>query len=729
MGTSAFLEDCEAAEENLDAHGLDRTIVPGWERRRMTDATLSLRQGIHSAGIGERAASIAQIDGLRGIAVLAVVLYHFAPAFAGGGFVGVDVFFVISGFLIGGILWREITTCGTINLGGFLLRRIRRLAPAYFTMAAISAAVAYVVLLPFEFREFGKSLIASVVYMSNIQLFREAGYFDIASEDKALLHTWSLSVEEQFYLALPILLLLLRRRRSLLVAVLTVIFTASLLACILVTPSLPTATFFLFPFRAWELILGVLLSIAWVERGLSGSYGAWVSWLGLGLLATAIAVTQPGDQFPGYMALLPTLGTALIIVNMHDRNTINTVLGSQPLVQVGLISYSLYLWHWPVLTFSSYYGDGHDGAAETGLWLAVAFCLATLSWRFVERPVREARALPSPRLVSAWALASATLVAAGVVAYFGNGLPGRFGPQTRMHIEASSDFIQDWRRCATAEAGPLVGIEVCRVGADKDPEFLVWGDSHVRAFKEGIDMAARENGSAGLLIWRAGCPPLSVVIKSESAATRSQDRECTLANEVILNALPQLRGIEKVLLVGRWTYYAEGAGVGDDAVNTIELKTSSARIGAAQKDIFFDAAMATVEEIRRHVPDVYVLQQVPEIPRYDSRDVARRLAHGHNADEERRRFVEPVRDVAARVASSEAPFLQLVSTRSITVIELRSRFCDQVLCSIVHDNRSYYFDNNHITNTAALAIRDIFGPFMRGDDRISRAMTAMHHDQ
>lgn len=662
---------------------------------------------------------IRQIDGLRGIAVLAVVVYHFMPASLSGGFVGVDIFFVISGFLIGSILWRELTTHGTISLGAFFLRRIRRLAPAYFVMAAVTATVAYFVLLPFEFREFGKSLIASVAYLSNVHFFREAGYFDIASENKVLLHTWSLAVEEQFYIALPLLFLLLRWRRGILAGALVAVFVASLAACIVLTPRAPTATFYLFPFRAWELLAGVLLAIAFAERDLSARYGAWVSWFGIGFIVAALVLIRPGHGFPGYQVLLPIIGTTMLIANMRDRNAVNAALAWPPLVFVGLISYSLYLWHWPVLTLSSYFRDGYASSAETAAWLAVAFGASILSWRFVERPVREARSFPAMGLLGVSAAASAVLLAAGGIAYIRDGMPQRFGPEVRMHIEASADFIQDWSRCTIPNDGPLAGVEVCPVGEDGPPTFLIWGDSHVRAFKEGIDLAAREKGSSGLLIWRAGCPPLFEIEKRESATTPLQDQACTDANIRIRQALPDLKGIgiESVLLIGRWAYYAEGGGVGSDAINTIELMSDAGTQLRGQDEMFSDAVLASVEEIAGYFPAVYVLQQVPEIPFYDSREVARRLAHGADPAEEQKRFVVSMQAVQERAGPSETGFLELAARDSrIHWLPTRDRLCQAETCTSIHAARSYYFDNNHITNTAAMALRDLFAPIL-GDHR------------
>lgn len=658
------------------------------------------------ASAGGVTTNIAQIDGLRGVAVAAVVVHHFSRAWLPGGFVGVDIFFVISGFLIGGILWRELTSRGTIDVPHFLLRRLRRLAPAYFVMAAVTTVAAYFILLPFEFREYAKSLIASVVYLSNVQFFREAGYFDIASENKILLHTWSLAVEEQFYLFLPVLLLVFRRSKRMLIGVLAAILVISLVACILVTPLSPTATFFLFPFRAWELLLGVGLAIAWTERRFSGAYGGALSWLGIVLIAVGVALTRPEHDFPGAWALLPTVGTVLLLLNMNDRNPVNSVLSWRPIVMLGLISYSLYLWHWPVLTLASYYHDGEQPSSMV-LWLAVAIGLSILSWRFVERPVREARLLSVTTLVSGAGFASAALFLAGFFIYHGDGLPGRYGTATRMHIQASSDFIQDWSRCRIPSDGPFSGIEICPVGVQGEPTFLVWGDSHVRAMKEGIDHAAREAQSAGLLIWRAGCPPLFDVEKQENAATPAQNSACTAANAQIRAALPQLVSVEKVLLIGRWTYYFNGGGTGLDNGNRIVISALQEE-GRSQEQIFVDATLATIDEIRKSIPDVYVVEQPPEIPYYDSREAARLLAHGRTLDS--MPLVQTMADLQTRSARAEAPFRQLAAEQRIKYLPLVDRFCDGKVCSVVHDGVSFYFDNNHITNTAANAIRSVFAP-------------------
>jgi peptidoglycan/LPS O-acetylase OafA/YrhL len=657
-----------------------------------------------------------EIDGLRAIAVLAVVLYHFTIPGFDGGFVGVDIFFVLSGFLIGDILWREVTARGTISLKNFYARRIRRLAPAFCAMAVITFAAAYWLLLPYEFREFGKTLIASTVYLSNVQFYRQAGYFDGGAEDKILLHTWSLSVEEQFYIFLPLLLLMLAGNRTWLLRSLVLIFLISLGFNIAVTPLSHTATFYLFPFRAWELLAGVLLAVYRFYRKEGEQHAAWISWTGLALLGASIVFTQPGPAFPGVQAIFPVLGTVLILFNGRQDNLVNRALSMSPMVFIGLISYSLYLWHWPVLTLSRYYIDGPVTPTQTLGGLALAFALAYASWRFVEQPVRFGVKLGPTALYSGAAAASVVLLAIGGLAYVRDGLPDRFPPSVRAHIDASADFLQDWSRCYTPGSGPLAEIEICPLGPDGPPSFLVWGDSHVRAFAEGLALLAREQKRPGLLIWRAGCPPLFGIEKEESAATRQQDADCAAANRRIRQAIPQMKGIEKLLLIGRWSYYSEGRGVGIDASNTILVRRApdAGYSETDQKSVFDRAIRTTIAELSESVGKIFVLRQVPEIPAYDSRVAARRLAHNHLTSDEAAKtlFTTSRAQVEARMAVSEAPFRDLSRQGKIDWLESWDQFCSADSCGAMHAGRALYFDNNHITNQTAISIRHIFGPLM-----------------
>ncbi len=632
-----------------------------------------------------------EIDGLRSIAVLSVVLFHFGMPGVSGGFVGVDVFFVISGFLIGGILWGELASQGRISFSRFYMRRIKRLAPAYVAMALVSLAFAWLILLPFEFREFGKSLIAATVYLSNILFFRQSGYFDSGADEKLLLHTWSLSVEEQFYIFLPLLLLLLGRRKTGLFVALIALFWASLLASIYTTFSNHSAAFYLFPFRAWELLSGVLLAIYGRQTACKWAVAPWVSWLGMALVLGGIIWIEEGAQFPGYQVIFPVLGTVLLLLNGKGDNLINRAP-----VGIGLISYSLYLWHWPVFVLSTYYRDTYSGPLEALLWVGGSFGLAWLSWRFVERPFRQSQSSAAGVFAGA-AVASLLLIGLGAVLYKKDGLPQRFGPEAAIHIQASADFLQDWRRCHVPQQGDFAGIEICPIGPENQkPQVVIWGDSHLRAFKEGIAQIARKQGVAGLIIWHAGCPPLFDVSKQESAATPQQDAACTAANQKIRTALPRL-GIDRLLLVGRWNYYAQGAGIGLDAQNKITLSTD-----------FATALQHTIAELSTSFDQIYVLRQAPEITGYDSRIIARQLAHGKlapGAD------LEALQSIArADLDARTQPANQALVGLDVTLIDPWPLLCDARFCHAVQNGLGYYFDNNHLTNTGARQLRHIFAP-------------------
>ncbi|MBN9886006.1 acyltransferase family protein [Salipiger abyssi] len=653
------------------------------------------------------------IDGLRAIAVLAVVFYHFGlPGFEGG-FVGVDIFFVISGFLIGGILWREYDRTGRIWLRHFYIRRFRRLAPAFFTMAMVTALFSWALLLPFEFREFGKQLIAATVYLSNVLFFRQAGYFDTASEEKPLLHTWSLAVEEQFYIFLPLFILLLSRNRRALILALVGCWAASLAACITFTPTHQTATFYLFPFRAWEMLSGVLLAIWGCESGRRWQGYAGLSWLGLALVLASLLLIPAGPHFPGILAVFPVLGTVLLLANGCGRGTVNRMLSAREPVFFGKISYSLYLWHWPVMTLSVYLRGGYANMAEAVGWMALSVVLAWLSWRFVENPVRRLR-VPGTAIFGGTVAASACLLAIGSWLYLKDGLPERFGPEVRPHIAASADFLQDWSRCETASDGPLMGLEICPIGPEGAPQVLVWGDSHVRAFKEGLDLAAHEAGTPGMIIWRAGCPPLFDIRKVESAATLAQDTACTNANLQIRQALGLLPSLKKVMLIGRWTYYASGTGIGLDAHNTIAIHPTDtpARVGAPQDGIVAKAARATVNTLLDRFEEVIVLRQPPEIAQYDSRIAARETAHAGwpLAKPPVIQSSMPRAALAQRIDAAEAPWRAMAEAGVITWIDPWPRICDESACHALVDGTGYYFDNNHMTNSAALALRGLFAP-------------------
>lgn len=652
-----------------------------------------------------------EIDGMRAIAVMAVVLYHFSVPGVGGGLVGVDIFFVISGFLIGGILWREQAQNGRIDLVRFYLRRVRRLAPAFFAMALAALVVGWAVLLPFEFREFGKELIASASYLANVHFYRETGYFDAGAETKILLHNWSLAVEEQFYLFLPFFILLLRRRQSLLIASLWALFALSLAGCIWLTGVNQPAAFYLFPLRAWELLAGVLLAVH-AGEGRTGGGSFALSALGLALMLAGIVWVRPGAGFPGWQVALPVAGAVLALMSGRHANPVNWALASPPAVFIGKISYSLYLWHWPVFTLSLYWRGSYSGPLEALGWMALAFVLATLSWRFIEQPVRRSARIGNRGLLALWLAGTMLALGFGTWIYLRDGAPERFAQATRTHIDATADFLQDWSRCHVPAQGPLEGVELCPIGPEGTPQVLIWGDSHLRAVKEGLDLAAHEAAMPGLVVWVAGCPPLFGLTKSENTTNAAEDLACIRTTERIETAMQAGALPNRLMLVARWSYYAEGRGIGLDAQNTILLKARNAGLRAPdQATLLAHAFAASLGEMSQHFDAIYLLRQPPEIPFYDSRIFAREAARGRlNAEE----ATQPRALAEARAARGEAPLKQAEAAGQATILDTWPYFCGPETCTAMPDGKARYFDNNHVTNSAGLEMRALFAPLFAG---------------
>ena len=344
----------------------------------------------------------ADIDGLRALAIVPVLLFHVAAPGFHGGFVGVDVFFVISGYLITGIVAREVAA-GRFSLLDFYRRRALRIFPALFVMLAVYAAVAYATLLPGELAAFAKSMLATALFSSNFYFHQSSGYFAPAAHAMPLLHTWSLAVEEQFYLVWPLLLMLLAHRtRHAAVGLAAVLAALSFGAAAWGVSHDPAGSFYLSHARAWELLIGALL--VWLPPRVLVHRGLRELTAGLGLAAILVAVKffNQGTPFPGPMALLPVLGAAAIIAaGAAGPTAVGRVLSLRPLVFIGRVSFSLYLWHWPLIVFAQTALFLEQTAAVRMLLVLLSFGLAVLSWRFVETPFRRGTpARPTRRVLA-----------------------------------------------------------------------------------------------------------------------------------------------------------------------------------------------------------------------------------------------------------------------------------------------------------------------------------------
>lgn len=419
-----------------------------------------------------------EIDGLRALAVVPVILFHAGFELFSGGYVGVDVFFVISGYLIANIVMAEMAG-NRFSIIHFYERRARRILPALLLVVAVCIPVAYALLLPSELKEFGQSLLATMTFSSNILFWSQTGYFEGAAELKPLLHTWSLAVEEQFYLFFPLFMMLVWRWGKVwLTAMLVVLAIGSLALAQWGALNKPIAAFFLLPTRAWELILGVLVALylsrpTLKEAPLSVRDGA--SLLGAGLLLYAIFGFDQRTPFPGLYALLPTVGTALIIVYCGPQTWVGKVLCSPAFVGVGLISYSAYLWHQPLFAFAKHAGLPSHDTALYGALSVLALIMAYGSWRFVEAPFRQASRITRQQ-IAGWSLAGCGAVAMlGTLAHASDGFVDRLAPEDRYLASVSPGVYGAYvrKRFDDLQHAPFRGD-------DQRLKILVVGDSFAK---------------------------------------------------------------------------------------------------------------------------------------------------------------------------------------------------------------------------------------------------------
>lgn len=441
------------------------------------------------------------IDGLRAFSIIAVVLYHAFPSLLPGGFVGVDVFFVISGYLITGIILRGQAE-QSFGLGAFYRRRIQRIIPAVLVVLVFCLVAGWWLLLPYEYAMLGKQTGAATVFAPNILFWTEAGYFDTDSRLKPLLHLWSLGVEEQFYLLWPLLLIGIAKTAIKPVHWITALLLLSFVASVTIDAG-PAAHFFLPHFRIWELLAGALLAAA-AARPPSPAAGTLLAALGIGLLSAATLVIDRGKTFPGWWALLPVAGAALLIFP-GPANPINRALGNRLLVYIGKISFPLYLWHWPLLTFLRIAEDGAPSPLLRVAAIAISIALAALSYRLVEKPLRYH---PSPRVPAALVAALAMTGLAGMVVLQQDGFPDRTARLNPVIAPLQWKELGLHERDDCAHLYPVSG----RCLSDgKMPTIAVLGDSH--STNTFFALAHAHAGSSeGVL--RAGlgsCPPLYAV--------------------------------------------------------------------------------------------------------------------------------------------------------------------------------------------------------------------------
>jgi peptidoglycan/LPS O-acetylase OafA/YrhL len=499
------------------------------------------------------------IDGLRAVSILAVVWYHAFPPVVPGGFVGVDIFFVISGYLITRIISAELAA-DAFSILAFYRRRIRRIFPALIVVLATTFAVGWLVLLPGDFRLLGDNMVGGAGFFANLVQLRGQDYFSPDAAANPLLHLWSLGIEEQFYIFWPLLLILLKHRRFAVLAISAMAIGSFVRNCYLASDHQAIA-FYSPETRAWELLAGALLARQGAERMrylrvIPDDVKATVGTL---LIVLAIGLLNSTSSYPGWRALIPVTGAVLLLD--ARGSVVNRRLLSHPfMVFIGLVSYPLYLWHWPILSYLGILRGNDPTVLEKLLAVAVAFVLACGTYRFIERPIRRHR---SP--VLGLALAMSLMGGIGLCTVLASGFGFRFSPEISQiaslpaksnagfrptcFVEPDEDFSQRQERCIEAGSAPLV---------------FVWGDSTAAALYPGLKQAQQHHSFRVAQFTAASCPP---IIGAQGSP------QCIAANRETFDTITRTRP-DVLLLQAMWSDHTDFQGLRDTIVGLKRLGTA-----------------------------------------------------------------------------------------------------------------------------------------------------------
>jgi peptidoglycan/LPS O-acetylase OafA/YrhL len=631
------------------------------------------------------------IDGLRAISVLSVILFHAkVPGFSGG-YVGVDVFFVISGYLITQVLMAPSESGFLGQLYSFYVRRCRRILPALLVMLLAATALAYWLFVPSDFSRFGKHLSFTSAFVANYVAWRDGGYFELHTPFSPLLHLWSIAVEEQFYVAFPLIFLAsaraLKRGRWVVVAGAALV---SFALCVWASYHTPIANFFLVPTRAWELLLGSLVASG-VGRSLS-VHPARDALAASALLAIlGCVVWYDGSiRYPGPYALVPCLSAAILLATASDSpSRVGRWMSARPLVFTGLISYSLYLWHAPILAFAGYYNVRPLEPWHVAVLLPSIYLVSAVSWGYVEAPFRGRNSLVSDSRVL-HAAAGATLIVAslGLVILLSEGLPGRLGKADTTLISNLDRLQRDALDCALRPPSTVAAGSLCSYGpsAGAKADVVVWGDSHALALLPAYEHIAAARNVRVHAAAHAACRPLLDAASTGEAPERR--RACNDFNRAAVQAIDAIDPA-LVILNAYWMY---------PDLDIAAAPTHGEPDGPSPFQLAFERSLRAVDAERRKI---CVIGDVP-ILRYVM-PYAYAMA--------RRRGIDPG-FVAVTSAEAESQhreldghFAELQRRHAFVLVDPKNVLCTGPSCAIVTDDgRSIYRDNNHLSIAGAEAL-------------------------
>ncbi|WP_313618239.1 acyltransferase family protein [Agrobacterium sp.] len=640
------------------------------------------------------------IDGLRAIAVTAVVIFHAGVNASSGGFVGVDVFFVLSGYLITGHIYSEVRA-GRFTYKFFYVRRFKRILPALLVVLLISTALAALILSPSEMKGYSISAASAVLGVSNFYFWLSANYFSPSTDHIPMLMTWSLAVEEQFYLIFPIILIaLFRFARQRLLAAIVCISVVSLLLSILGVQLYPSLTFYMLPTRAWELGAGAILAIAQAQGFSMLNYRRGVreftSAIGMALILVPIFIYSTDTIFPGAAALPSVVGTAMVIATRVSIT--NKILSFKPAVFLGKISYSWYLWHWPLLVFARVSSPDEIPQHYLLLNVSVSLLLAMVSYRFVEQPFRKTK-VTETRVLLTYGTAAAVVAAIVVLPALFNGFPGRVSSSV-YELESS---INQREPCLVSYGSTAPSMSLSCVPQNGTSEIALIGDSHAAALAPGLRLLAARDGFNITVMTKSSCPPMVSVTRFMPNHPK-HDQECAAFNQSVFDVIENNSDIKTVILAGYWAAPLVEANSGSRYVDSI-LPDADAPIESNR--LMLQRGLADqIERITKLGRKVIVLQ---DVPLFDKNPVSialrdalplRSLIASLSHPVENDKFTLPASVRFEKELSSARSVVSEVAaaqTQSIELIDPYNTLCVAERCEHRSGEGVLYIDKQHLS--------------------------------
>ncbi len=653
-------------------------------------------------------AYLPHIDGLRAIAIAMVVLYHAWPKLLPGGFIGVDVFFVISGFLITRIIAAEMA-CGEFSYVRFLARRVRRLAPAAVLMLGVVLAIGAIIFRPDALKSLGHAVALASVLLANVHFYRTGGYFSAPPEEKPILHMWSLAVEDQFYLTWPLLLLFLLvvlKRRGTIAVVLT-LASASLVHAQMKLSADADFAFYILSARAWELLVGCLLALLTPLIDLKGKAASIAAWAGFLMIVASALLLNQSVPFPGIAALPAALGTAAVIAaGLQSSNAMTRLLEKPPVVFIGLISYSLYLWHWPILSLSQYVLSRGLTAGEAAAAVGLSLVVAIASWRYVEQPFRKQvdhSQRGNWRTIAIGSAAIASVLAVGALFKIFDGLPERFdGPVRQIYADMSHG---NPLRPACDGTDRIFGTdETCAFGRKPKPgesyEVAVFGDSNADHFVPAIAAWVGAKNLLGRQVTKSACALLFNV--QRPGLWSAEVRHCDDYRRAAIRFIEQNPKLRLAILGGDWRDYINVLDNPDLKLSQLTSVTWSGE--QVQNAKGFEIALGrTVDFLLARGINVHILGQIPIFENLPTTCIAKSVAAGHDTHA----CGVPRQVYNSRQGPIDEALRRIAASRPGVSLSFPSQYiCDDAICSPYHDGTYMYRNHDHLSLAGSLKLRD-----------------------